>query len=153
MIVTCNRTVVQYIILIHITLEGTKGVANAIKPIAVGTKRDMGKKWFPQLSDKSEYIYEILQFLLFILLGTLYGNATKCMPCNTVFLKIHLLNMQTDALCPVLTLGASTKQHAYWAMANCGGSGQQLQTLLLNIVEHYQVYNITFMLQLLDGYM
>ena len=35
--------------------------------------------------------------------------------------------------------GASTKRHAYWAMANCGGSGDRLRELLLNIVQHYQV--------------
>ena len=35
--------------------------------------------------------------------------------------------------------GASTKRHAYWAMANCGGSADRLRELLLNIVQHYQV--------------
>jgi hypothetical protein len=68
------------------TWHGTKGVANAMKSIAVGAKRDMGVKWHPQISDKR----------------------------------------------------ASTKRHAYWAMANCGGSGQRLRELLINIVEHYK---------------
>jgi hypothetical protein len=34
------------------TWHGTKGVAKAMKSIASGPKRDVGNKWFTQLSDK-----------------------------------------------------------------------------------------------------
>jgi hypothetical protein len=36
------------------TWHGTKGVSNAMKNITAGPKKDMEKKWFSQLSDKSK---------------------------------------------------------------------------------------------------
>ena len=37
-----------------ILYEGTKGMANAMKSIAMGRVKDKGKTWFPELSDKSK---------------------------------------------------------------------------------------------------
>ena len=85
-----------------------------MKSIAVGAKWDMGVKWHPQISDKSE-------------LCQIEHIYTGCI-------------RQWDT---IYTAGASTKRHAYWAMANCGGSGQRLRELLINIVEHYKVFSIS----------
>ena len=38
----------------HTISVGTKGVSNAMKNITAGPKKDMEKKWFSQLSDKSK---------------------------------------------------------------------------------------------------
>ena len=46
---------IHWIHISYLTYTGTKGVANALKVITAGAKRDMEKKWFTQLSDKREF--------------------------------------------------------------------------------------------------
>ena len=53
-IIAVNVSSTATIMSLFFLFAGTKGVANAIKSIAVGTKKTMGKAWFPQLSDKHE---------------------------------------------------------------------------------------------------
>ena len=44
--------VVIFIFILSIS-PGTKNVAKSMQKIAVGTKKNEGKTWFPQLADKS----------------------------------------------------------------------------------------------------
>ena len=53
--------------LVVLPVVGTKGVAKAMKSIASGPKRDVGNKWFTQLSDKCK-------FQLFFYINSILGN-------------------------------------------------------------------------------
>jgi hypothetical protein len=50
-------------------IVGTKGVANALKSITAGPKRDMEKKWFSQLSDKRQCHHHTYDYLHVIFTG------------------------------------------------------------------------------------
>ena len=54
----------------HIHL-GTKNVAKILKKVCVGTAAQRGKTWFPELADKSKYLFTLALFKLVI------GKSTK----------------------------------------------------------------------------
>ena len=41
-----------------------------------------------------------------------------------------------------VTSGKSIKVHLYWAMKNCGGSLEQIPSLIKNVPQHYMVHNM-----------